>query len=82
MKWTDEQKRVIDTRAANILVAASAGSGKTAVLVARILALLLDPEHPMNIDELLIVTFTKAAAGEMKERIARAIADNFIESVK
>ena len=75
MKWTDEQKRVIDTRAANILVAASAGSGKTAVLVARILALLLDPEHPMNIDELLIVTFTKAAAGEMKERIARAIAD-------
>ncbi|MBQ1424073.1 MAG: helicase-exonuclease AddAB subunit AddA, partial [Lachnospiraceae bacterium] len=75
MKWTDEQKRVIDTRAANILVAASAGSGKTAVLVARIMALLTDAGHPMNIDELLIVTFTKAAAGEMKERIAGAILD-------
>ena len=75
MKWTDEQKHVIDARAENILVAASAGSGKTAVLVARIMGRLTDPDDPVNIDELLIVTFTKAAAGEMRERIGAAIAD-------
>ena len=63
MKWTEEQQKVIDTRDRNILVSAAAGSGKTAVLVARILALVTDPAHPVDIDRLLIVTFTNAAAG-------------------
>ena len=70
MNWTDDQKKVIDTRERNILVSAAAGSGKTAVMVERIMRLVTDPVNPCNIDELLVVTFTRAAAGEMKERIA------------
>lgn len=73
MKWTEEQQKVIDTRDQNILVSAAAGSGKTAVLVARILALVTDPAHPVDIDRLLIVTFTNAAAGEMRQRIRDAL---------
>ena len=70
--WTKAQQKVIDTRNRNILVSAAAGSGKTAVLVARILDLIMDLDSPCNIDEMIIVTFTKAAAGEMRERIIRA----------
>ena len=73
VKWTEEQKRVIETRGRNILVSAAAGSGKTAVLVARILSRICDREDPANIDELLIVTFTKAAAGEMRDRLLKAL---------
>ena len=73
MEWTNDQKKVIDSRSDNILVSASAGSGKTAVLVARIMAYIL--QDKVDIDDLLIVTFTRAAAGEMRERIAKAIAD-------
>lgn len=73
VSWTEEQQRVIDTRDCNILVSAAAGSGKTAVLVERILQRILDKNRPVDIDRLLVVTFTRAAAGEMKERIARAI---------
>ena len=73
VSWTEEQRRVIDTRNCNILVSAAAGSGKTAVLVERILQLITDQQHPIDIDQLLIVTFTRAAAGEMKERIRQAI---------
>lgn len=68
VKWTKQQQQVIDLRDRNILVSAAAGSGKTAVLVERIITMLTDEEHPVNVDELLIVTFTEAAAGEMKER--------------
>ena len=75
MTWTEEQKKVITTRGRNILVSAAAGSGKTAVLVARILSRITDAEDPVDLDRLLIVTFTKAAAGEMRERIVRAIAE-------
>ena len=67
--WTEEQKKVIDLRDRNILVAAAAGSGKTAVLVERILSRIMDPVDPVSVDELLIVTFTKAAATQMRERI-------------
>ena len=67
VKWTKQQQQVIDLRDRNILVSAAAGSGKTAVLVERIITMLTDEEHPVNVDELLIVTFTEAAAGEMKE---------------
>ncbi len=73
ISWTDEQQQVIDLRDRNILVAAAAGSGKTAVLVERILARLLDEEHPVDIDRLLITTFTNAAAAEMKERIGNML---------
>lgn len=71
--WTREQQQVIDLRERNILVSAAAGSGKTAVLVERILAKISDPKHPVDIDRLLIVTFTNAAAGEMRERIRQAL---------
>lgn len=73
MTWTEQQKKVIELRNRNILVSAAAGSGKTAVLVERIIQKIMDQQHPINIDELLIVTFTKAAAGEMRERIGKAI---------
>ena len=78
--WTEEQKQVIETRNTNLLVSAAAGSGKTAVLVERILSLITDPEHPVDVDRLLITTFTKAAAGEMKERIGKALNDRLKEN--
>lgn len=71
--FTNEQQQVIDLRNRNILVSAAAGSGKTAVLVERIITRLTKDEKPLNVDELLIVTFTEAAASEMKERIHGAI---------
>ena len=71
--WTSEQQKVIDLRNRNILVSAAAGSGKTAVLVERIITMLTDEKHPVDVDRLLIVTFTEAAASEMKERIRGAI---------
>lgn len=71
MKWTDKQREAIDARGKNMLVAAAAGSGKTAVLVERIKQLILK-DH-VSIDEMLIVTFTNAAAAEMKEKIIGAI---------
>ena len=73
MPWTKEQQQVIDSRKRNLLVSAAAGSGKTAVLVERITAMILDKENPLDIDRLLVVTFTNAAAAEMRERIGKAI---------
>ena len=71
--WTKEQKKVIDERGRNILVSAAAGSGKTAVLVERIIQKITDKKNPVDIDRLLVVTFTHAAAAEMKERIGAAL---------
>ena len=73
MKWTKKQKEVIDARGCNLLVSAAAGSGKTAVLVERIIQLICDEKHPIDIDRLLVMTFTNAAAAEMRERISQAI---------
>ena len=73
MKWTQEQQNVIDLRNRNILVSAAAGSGKTAVLVERIIQRITSKTDPVDIDRLLVVTFTKAAAAEMRERIGNAI---------
>lgn len=73
MNYTSEQLRVITTRDKDILVSAAAGSGKTAVLVERIIRRVLDESAPVNIDQLLVMTFTEAAAAEMKERIGNAI---------
>ncbi len=72
-KWTKDQQLAIDTRRCNLLVAAAAGSGKTAVLVERIIKIISDQENPTDIDKLLVVTFTNAAAAEMRERIGEAI---------
>ena len=63
MPWTKQQQKVIDQRDADILVSAAAGSGKTAVLVERIIQKITDEKHPIDVDHLLVVTFTKAAAG-------------------
>ncbi len=73
VSWTIDQKQVIESRGCNLLVSAAAGSGKTAVLVERIIQKVTDEKHPVDIDRLVVVTFTKAAASEMRERIAAAI---------
>ena len=80
--FTTEQQQVIDLRDRNILVSAAAGSGKTAVLVERIIARLTRDKNPIDIDELLIVTYTEAAAAEMKERIQGAIEKALEEDVE
>lgn len=72
-KWTSEQWDAITEKDCNLLVAAAAGAGKTAVLVERIIKKITDEKSPIDIDRLLIVTFTNAAATEMRERIAEAI---------
>ena len=71
--FSTDQQAVIDSRNANVIVSAAAGSGKTSVMTERIVSLVLDKEHPIDIDRVLVVTFTNAAAGEMKERIAARI---------
>lgn len=73
MAWTNEQQAAIDSRGQTLLLSAAAGSGKTAVLVERIIRRLLDREYPIDITELLVVTFTKAAAAEMRDRIGTAL---------
>ncbi|MBO5998591.1 MAG: UvrD-helicase domain-containing protein [Lachnospiraceae bacterium] len=81
MIFTSQQQKVIDTRNKNILVSAAAGSGKTAVLVERILSLILDADDPVDIDRLLVVTFTRAAASQMRERIGAALLARSKETV-
>ena len=70
---TPEQKKIIDARNTSLLVSAAAGSGKTAVLVERIVAIVCDKDNPVDIDRILVVTFTQAAAAEMKERVLKRI---------
>lgn len=77
--FSKEQNDVINLRNRNILVSAAAGSGKTTVLVERIIRMISDEEHPVDIDHLLIVTFTKAAAASMREKISEAIAKKLEE---
>ncbi len=80
IQWTSDQKKIIEQRGQNILVSAAAGSGKTAVLVERIFNRITDKEHPVQVDQFVVVTFTKAAAAQMKdrlrERIEKALAEN------
>lgn len=73
INWTPQQQKVIESRNRNLLVSAAAGSGKTAVLVERIVQMITDQSSPVDIDQLLVMTFTKAAAAEMKERVSAAI---------
>ena len=79
MNFTPSQQDAIDARSGSILVSAAAGSGKTRVLVQRVISLLTDSENPIDADRLLIVTFTNAAAGEMKSRISAAIDDLLVQ---
>ncbi|CUH95724.1 ATP-dependent helicase/nuclease subunit A [Propionispora sp. 2/2-37] len=80
MSWSREQWQAITTRGKNVLVAAAAGSGKTSVLVERIIKRVLDEEQPLDIDRLLVVTFTNAAAAEMRSRIGNALSEALKES--
>ena len=78
--WTEEQKAVIESRNRNLLVSAAAGSGKTAVLVERIIRMITEGEAPLRIDQLLVMTFTKAAADEMRERVLKAVDEKLMEN--
>ncbi len=80
ISYTEDQQKVIDLHKRNILVSAAAGSGKTAVLVERIIRMVCNEAEPVDIDRLLIVTFTKAAAAEMRERISVGIAEKLLEN--
>ena len=81
MKWTKAQESAIETEGDDLLVAAGAGSGKTAVLVARILRKILgEGTTPCDVDRLLIVTFTKAAAQEMRQRLFEALDERLFAS--
>lgn len=73
VNWTSKQQKVIESRNRNLLVSAAAGSGKTAVLVERIIRMISEGDHPLDIDQLLVMTFTNAAAAEMRERIGAAV---------
>ncbi len=75
--WTAEQKQAIEARGGAVLVSAAAGSGKTAVLVERVIRMVCDKENPVSLGRLLVVTFTKAAAAEMRERIRRGFGKPF-----
>ena len=70
VKWTENQLDAINARKGAVLVSAAAGSGKTAVLVERVIDMITDPVSPVDADRFLVVTYTRAAAGEMKERIS------------
>nr|MBE6544948.1 hypothetical protein [Oscillospiraceae bacterium] len=74
-RWTDEQLSAINTRDKTLLVSAAAGSGKTATLTERIIRSLLDESAPMEIDSVLVVTFTNAAASELQAKISRALTE-------
>lgn len=73
-QWTPAQQNAIESRNGTVLVSAAAGSGKTAVLVQRVIERLTDKQDPTPVENLLIVTFTKAAAAEMRERISKELA--------
>lgn len=79
-KWTKEQSEVISHRKGNLLVSAAAGSGKTAVLVEHVIDRLLDKEHPISLSSVVLMTFTEAAASEMKERIKARLKEAFLEN--
>lgn len=80
VKWTDDQRKAIETSGGSLLVSAAAGSGKTAVLVERVMRRLLDEREPRDIDEFLIVTYTNAASREMRFKFAQAIEDRLNET--
>ena len=81
-RWTEEQGRAIALSERRLLISAAAGSGKTAVLTERSVSRVLDETRPVDIDRLLIMTFTRAAAAEMRERIRRRMEDSLEAAVR
>ena len=81
-QWTNAQQNAIDSRNGSVLVSAAAGSGKTAVLVERVIKRITDKQKQTNIEKILVVTFTKAAAGEMLERISKSLNELIKENPK
>ncbi len=79
-EWTAAQKAAIDAKGSNLLLSAAAGSGKTAVLVERIIKMVTDEQNPIDADKLLILTFTKSAASEMRERVMAALSEKLAEN--
>ena len=79
-RWTDEQRAAIEERSKTLLVSAAAGSGKTATLTERIIRSLTDPDHPIGVESLLVVTFTKAATAELRAKLTRALEDALREN--
>lgn len=75
INWTDDQQKAISSTKGTVLVSAAAGSGKTAVLVERVIRILTDSHSPCNADEILVVTFTRAAAAQMKEKITKRLTE-------
>ena len=71
--WTENQQKAISARGEQVLISAAAGSGKTAVLTERVKNILCNTENLCSSSQLLVVTFTKAAAGEMRDRIGKAL---------
>ncbi len=82
MDWTPSQREAINHSGENILLSAAAGSGKTAVLVQRVIEKILDKENPVSVNELLILTYTEAAAAEMKRKISDAVNQEFLKDTK
>ncbi|MFR7479393.1 MAG: UvrD-helicase domain-containing protein, partial [Acutalibacteraceae bacterium] len=78
-QWTPAQKLAIDSRDGTLLVSAAAGSGKTAVLVQRMIDRITAPDHPGSIDRILMVTFSRKAAGEMRTRVHKALSDLLLQ---
>ena len=78
-RWTDSQLDAINTRDRTLLVSAAAGSGKTATLTERIISSVLDERNPIDIEDMLIVTYTRAAVGELRERIGQAVKKALLE---
>ncbi len=79
-KLTPEQKQAVENRGGKLLVSAAAGSGKTKVLVDRLLSYLTDPISPANIDDFLIITYTKAAAAELRSKIGAKLTERIAAS--
>ncbi len=80
--WTDNQKKAIQAHNMQILVSAAAGSGKTSVLTERVKRILCDTTHPCPVSDILVVTFTRAAAAEMRDRIYKALSDEIDNNVE
>lgn len=81
MAWTDEQLSAMQKNSGNLLVAAGAGSGKTAVLIERIMGIITDLEQPVDVDCLLVLTYTNAAAAEMRQRLTQALRERLAEQL-
>ena len=80
MKWTRDQQNAIDVRNRSVIVSAAAGSGKTAVLIERLTRIISDNEHQLPVEKMVVVTFTNAAAAEMKQRLSRSLRDLIIKN--